>query len=446
MKKITRRKFLKTSAASAAVVTIVPRHVLGGSGFTPPSDKLNIALIGCGGIARKNLQAVEHENIVALCDVDERRAADTFKKYPNLPRYTDFRRMLDKQKDIDAVIVSTPDHTHAVATMAAIEREKHVYCEKPLTHSIAEARKITAAARAAGVATQMGNQGHSLEPVRLFCEWIWDGAIGPVREVHAWCARPLGVWPFDVGMMRPTDTPVVPSGLTWNLWLGPAPFRSYHPCYLPGAWRGWVDFGSGALGDLGCHLLDPVFWALDLKAPESVEASTTIHPPAVASETFPYASIVKFLYPARGNFPAMKLTWYDGGLKPERPPELEEGRDLPIEGVLVIGDKGKIIHGLHGADGARIIPETKMQAYKPPPKTIPRVPGHHQDWLNACKGGDQASGNFNHGGALTEMVLLGVLAVRLKRKLFWNSTNMSVLNDDEANGLVSPEYRKGWKL
>ena len=267
---MSRRDFIGGAAAVAAF-TIVPRHVLGGPGHTPPSEKLNIAGIGVGGKGAGDIGAVESENIVALCDVDEKQAGKTFEKYPGAKTYRDFRKMLEKEKNIDAVVVATPDHVHAPASMMAIKMGKHVYCEKPLTHSIYEARMLTEAARKHKVATQMGNQGHSGEGTRLICEWIWGGAIGEVREVHTWTNRPI--WPQ--GIDRPEETPPVPPTLAWDLWLGPAPDRPYHPAYMPFKWRGWWDFGTGALGDMACHIIDPVFWALKLGYPKSVEAVST---------------------------------------------------------------------------------------------------------------------------------------------------------------------------
>ncbi|MDH4240032.1 MAG: Gfo/Idh/MocA family oxidoreductase, partial [Phycisphaerae bacterium] len=325
-RKLSRRDFMGGAAAVAAF-TIVPRHVLGGANNVAPSGKLNIAAIGSGGMGGGNINACRGENIVALCDVDDERAKDTYKRFPNAKKWKDFREMLDKQKDIDAVIVATPDHTHAVAAMAAMRRGKHVYVQKPLTRTVFEARTLTEAARKYKVATQMGNQGHSGEGVRLICEWIWDGAIGPVREVNAWTNRPI--WPQ--GIDRPGDTPKVPDTLDWDLWLGPAPNRPYHPAYLPFAWRGWWDFGCGALGDMACHLLDPVFSALKLGYPDSVEACAT----KVNNETFPLASIVRYEFPARGDMPPVKLNWYDGGMKPPRPAELEPG--LRMTSVTFIG-------------------------------------------------------------------------------------------------------------
>ena len=439
--KMNRRDFLLSSTAAAAF-TIVPRHVLGGPGYTPPSEKLNIAGIGVGGKGGGDIGAVNSENIVALCDVDEKQAGETFKKYPNAKKYKDFRKMLtEMDKQIDAVVVATPDHVHAAATMMAIEMGKHVYTEKPLTHSVYEARMLTEAARKYKVATQMGNQGHSSEGARLICEWIWDGAIGPVREVHAWTDRPGGRW--AQGVDRPKETPPVPQTLAWDLWLGPAPERPYHPIYVPFKWRGWWDFGTGALGDMGCHIIDPAFWALKLGHPTSVQAISM----PVNSETAPLASRVDYEFPARGDMPPVKLSWYDGELRPTDPEELEPGRRMGSAngGTLFVGDKGKLVCGCYGKN-PRLIPETEMKEYERPPKTIPRVKGHHQDWIEACKGGKPACSNFNYAGPLTEVVLLGNVAVRAGKKLYWDGPNMRVTNIPEANKYLRREYRAGWTL
>jgi predicted dehydrogenase len=436
---ISRRDFMGAAAAAAAF-TIVPRHVLGGSGNTSPSEKLNIAGIGVGGRGEGDIGEVSSENIVALCDVDFRHAAGTFKKYPKARQYSDFRKMLDKEnKNIDAVVVATPDHTHAVAAMKAIRMGKHVYCEKPLAHDIFEVRKLTEAAREHKVATQLGNQGQAREETRLVCEFIWDGAIGPVREVHSWCNRPIS----PRGMDRPKETPQVPETLSWDLWLGTAPERPYHPCYLPFNWRGWWDFGTGVLGDIGCHQFAPIFRALKLGYPTSVEASTS----GVNSETAPLASIVRYEFPARGDMPAVKLTWYDGGLMPPRPAELEDGRRYGgPDSNLYVGDKGKMLNH-------RLIPEARMKEYKKPPATLPRSPGHHKEWLLACKGGSPAGSNFEVSGPMAEVVLLGNIAVRMGQtlyekglKLYYDGPNMRITNMPEANKYIRREYRKGWTL
>ena len=438
-KRISRRDFMSVAAATAAF-TIVPRHVLGGAGKKAPSEKLNIAGIGVAGRGAGDIGEVSSENIVALCDVDWRHAAGTFKRYPKARQYRDFRKMLDKEdKNIDAVVVATPDHTHAVATMMAIKMGKHVYCEKPLAHDIFEVRQLTEAAREHKVATQLGNQGQATEETRLVCEFIWDGAIGPVREVHSWCNRPIS----PRGVDRPKETPAVPEGLNWDLWLGTAPERPYHPCYLPFNWRGWWDFGTGVLGDIGCHQFVSIFRALKLGYPTSVEASTS----GVNSETAPLASIVRYEFPARGDMPPVKLTWYDGGLMPPRPSELENGRRFGnVDDNLYVGDKGKML-------SHRLIPESRSKEYGKPPKVLPRSPGHHKEWIRACKGGPPAGSNFEASGPMAEVVVLGNIAVRMSQqlyekglKLYYDGPNMRITNMPEANNYIRRQYRKGWSL
>jgi len=450
-KSINRRQFLGGAAAGAAGLTIVPRHVLGGAGYTAPSEKLNIAAIGVGNRGAVDLQNVSTENIVALCDVDEDYAAPVFELYPKAKKYRDFRKMLEKEKNIDAVMVAVPDHSHAVVAMTAIKMGKHVYCEKPLTRTVYEARKLTEAAREAKVATQWGNQGHASEGIRLINEWIRDGAIGPVREVHAWTNRPM--WPQGVG--RPKDTPPVPSTLDWDIWLGPAPQRAYHPAYLPRFWRGWWDFGTGALGDMAGHLMDSPYWALKLGYPTSVEACSSLYSRKVEGkkwgeivinrETYPRASIVRYEFPARDDMPPATLTWYDGGLRPARPKELEEGRSLANQGVIFVGDKGKLMSDRDGGS-PRLIPESKMKAYKLPPKTIPRSIGHWKEWIEACKGGKPAMVNFDYAGPLNEVILLGNIALQIGEKLYWDGPNMKVTNVPEANEYIHRQYRQGWSL
>ena len=437
------------AAIATAAFQVVPGYVLGLRGATPPSRKLNIAGIGVAGQGGHDMMQFPDENIVALCDVDWAHAAGTFKKFPGAKHYKDFRKMLDAQKDIDAVVVATPDHVHAFASMAAIQLGKHVYCEKPLTHSVWEARQIAQAARERKIATQMGNQGQASEATRLLGEMILDSAIGPVREAHIWTDRPSNglfneYWPQ--GVTRPKDTPPVPSTLDWDLWLGPAPERPYHPAYAPFKWRGWWDFGTGALGDIGCHSFDPVFRALKLGAPSSVEASST----RVNEETYPLASTVTYQFPARGELPPVKLVWYDGGIRPSRPEELEEGREMGATGALLIGDKGKIISQRMQW---RIIPESKMKQYGAPPRKLERSIGHYEEWAEACKGGKRGGSNFDWAGPLAEAVLLGNVALRLRmreemtgKKLLWDGPNLRFTNSEEANKFLRREYRTGWTL
>ena len=453
---VPRRTFLASTAVAAAGFTIVPRHVLGGQGVTAPSDKLNIAAVGVGGMGKNNVGKCETENIVALCDVDFELADPVFKKYPNAKTYRDFRVMLDEQKDIDAVIIATPDHSHAVVAMAAMQRKKHVYVQKPLTHSVAEARLLTEAARKYGVVTQMGNQGHSGEGLRLLCEWVWDGGIGPVREAHAWTNRP--VWPSGVEVQRPKETPEVPKDLDWDLWIGPAPMRPYHPTYHPAKWRAWWDFGTGSLGDMACHIVDPLFAALKLKYPTSVEANISRYWQAFfeqaepKNEMYPRSTIIRFAFPAREGLPALDLTWWDGGLMPQRPAGMDPSFKMGDNdgGILLIGENATIMAGCYG-ESPRIVPESRRRQFKRPARRLERIPegpdGHEQDWIRACKGGAPAGSNFDYSGPLTEMVLMGNLAVRFPdRQLLWNGEAMEVTNDKDANAYVKREYRDGWHV
>ena len=444
---LSRRALLGQTAAMAASLTIVPRHVLGGAGQTPPSEKLNIAGIGIGGQGGSDIDSVNSENIVALCDIDDAYAANTRKRYPKAKQYRDFRQMLDKEKSIDAVVVGTPDHTHAVVSMWAIKMGKHVYCEKPLTRTVYEARALAEATREAGVATQMGNQGMAFEGNRLINEWIWDGAIGQVREVHAWSDRPThnGQLFWAQGVDRPQDRPPVPETLDWDLWLGPAPNRPYHPAYHPFRWRGWWDFGSGGLGDMGIHNLAPVFSALKLDAPTGVCASSTLY----NDETLPLASTVHYEFAARVDMAPVTLHWYDGGIIPARPPELDEDRELSREdGLIFVGDKGKMYVEGWGGHSPRLIPEAKMKAYQRPPKTLPRSIGHHNEWIKACKEGTPTRSAFDtFAGPLTEAVLLGTVCVRSGgQRLLWDSAKLKVTNSDQANEYLHYKYREGWTL
>jgi predicted dehydrogenase len=443
---ISRRGFL-AGAVAAAGITIVPRHVLGGPGRVAPSEKLGIAGIGVGGMGKSNLSQLETETIVALCDVDQVYAAETFRKYPQAKAYTDYREMLDREKGIDAVLVATPDHTHAVISVEAMRRCKHVYCQKPLTHDVYEARMLAKAARETGVTTQMGIQGHSGEGARLICEWIADGAIGEVREVDAWCN--LSYFPFGHAYWsskwnrRPQDTPPVPATLNWDLWLGPAPQRPYHPAYHPAVWRCWWDFGCGMMGDRGAHTLDAAVWALKLGYPTSIEATSLDLNP----DTHPLASVVTYQFPARGGLPPVKLTWYDG-LRAPRPLELEDGRQMGHAegGLLFKGTKGKLVGGVYG-ESPRLIPESRMKEYKQPLKTIPRVEGsHEQDWVRACKAGRRAGADFEYSALLTEICLLGNVAKRVDARIEWDGPNMKVTNLPEAQKYIQPPYREGWTL
>jgi predicted dehydrogenase len=467
--KVSRRDFLNRTAAATAAFTIVPRYVLGARDHTAPSEKLNVAVIGAGGQGRHNVNALLSQSdvqVTAICDVTEQAdysrfyyggvagrgpvkklIDDSYKGKPATIDYVpcashiDFRKMFEIDKSIDAVLIATPDHAHAAAALAAIDRGKHVYCEKPLAHSIYETRKVTEAARKAGVATQMGNHGHSSETIRITCEWIWDGAIGDVTEVHAWSHTGLG-W-TDYRTKRPEETQPVPAGMDWDLWLGPAEKRPYNIAYAPYNWRGWWDFGTGAIGDMACHNMDPAFWALKLGHPYSVEASATnINP-----ETTPFGSIVHYKFGARGDMPPVKVTWYSGGLMPPRPEELEPGRQLTGggNGILFVGTKGKLMADGWGGS-PRLIPEKKMKEYKLPAKTLSRSKGHHREWIDACKGGKQPHGGFDYSGPMTEVILLGNVALRTKQKLTWNAKEMKATNSDDAEQYIKPIFHNGWTI
>ena len=443
----SRRDFIRTSVAAAAGFTILPSHAMPGFGHIPPSDKLNIAGIGIGGMGRNNLANVaKTENIVALCDVDWReQTTRIFKTYPDARQYKDYRVMLDTQKEIDAVIVATSDHTHAVISHEAIRRKKHVFTQKPLTHTVHEARVLANAAKEYKVATQMGNQGQASDGPRRLREIIWDGVIGPVREVHVWTDRPnrglLGTyWPQ--GISRPADTPPTPAGLDWDLFIGPAPVRPYHQAYHPFSWRGWWDFGTGALGDIGCHSLDPVFRALKLKYPTSVQAVSTL----VNDESYPLSSIVRYEFPARTDMPPVTLTWYDGGMRPMQIPEMEEGMKMGPGGTLYVGDKGKILDDM-------ILPISLRNSYSAPAPYIPSSPGHEQEWIEACKGGKPAGSDFEWAGPLTETVLLGNIALRRELKetlsgrlLKFDPEKFSFPDLPEADRFLHTVYREGWTL
>ena len=427
---------------------------------TVPSEKINVAIIGTGGQGIVNMKQLLNEpdvRIAALCDINLssdysmfyyggtaglKPALDLLQKkhVQPCPVYHDYNQMLDEE-DIDAVLVATPDHSHAVISLAVLARGKHLYCEKPLCRTVYESRIVTEAARKAGVATQLGNYGHSSEDIRLACEWIWDGAIGDIHDVYAWTNYGANYWTKLTD--RPEETPPVPAGFDWERWLEPVPRRPYHPDYAPVRWRAWWQFGSGTIGDFACHHLDPAFWALKLNETStfSVEASSS----GITNETCPNASIVYFHFPERGSMPPVRITWYEGGLLPPRPFELEAGRKLGSNGILYIGTKGAIL-GDGWSKSPRIIPESKMRVYKRPPKTLPRVKGHHRDWIDACKRKGKPSTNFDYSGLLTEFVLMGNVALRFGKKLDFDWKNMKVTNVPGANKFIKPNYREGWDI
>ncbi|MBC8469659.1 MAG: Gfo/Idh/MocA family oxidoreductase [Planctomycetes bacterium] len=432
-RKISRRDFM-SAAAVAAAFTFVPRHVLGGARYTSPSEKLNVACIGVSGMGGSDVSQMRTENLVAFCDVDWGHAAGTFKRYPNVKKYRDFRKMLDKEgKNIDAVTVSTPDNIHAVAAMRAIKMRKHVYCQKPLAHDVFEVRQLTEAARKYNVMTQMGIQIHAEDTVKVVVEIVKSGMIGEVRKVDIFSDKNWG------GGTRPDEGQPLPETLDWDLWLGPAPWRPYHKVYVPGNWRRWWDFGTGTLGDMGCHIIDPVFWALDLKYPISVEA----HPGKFNDETYPEATVVRWEFPERGNLPPVTVTWYDGDNRPFLPKELEPGRKLPGQGGLYYGEKGTIMAPHMG--GPRLIPESKMKGFKVEP-FLPRGVNHYEEWIRACKGGPKPSASFDYSGPLSETILLGNVAARAGQKLFWDGPNFKVTNMPDAEKYLKREYREGWSL
>ena len=455
-KESSRRDFLKKAGIAAAGFTILPRHVAGGPGYKAPSDKLNIAGIGIGGKGHPNLKGMSAENIVALCDIDWKYGDVCFKDFPGAKKYWDWRKMYDEMgKSIDAVMVATADHTHAIISATAITLGKHVYCQKPLTHSVYESRLLTKLTAKYKVATQMGNQGNSHDDVRKLCEWIWNNEIGDIKEVHAWTDRPI--WPQ--GIERPAKAMQVPKTLNWDLFIGPAPMRPYHEIYTPWNWRGWWDFGTGAFGDMACHVLDPVFRALKLTYPDKVRGSST----NINTESAPHAETVEFAFPARENMPklampAVKVHWYDGGLLPNLSDLLPEGENLMNDGLggcLFIGSKDTLMCGCGGSYPRLLsgrIPEVKPY--------LRRVPGgdtfypdgpHERDWIRACKESSEnrteGTSNFAYAGPFNEMVLLGVLAIRLQglnKALKWDGENMRFTNISETEELkimTSDEFK-----
>ena len=471
---LNRRKFIKNSALTAAGFYIVPRHVLG-KGYVPPSDKLNIGAVGAFGKGWVNLSNSWNngaENIVAMSDVDWDFAKDSAKKWPKAHRYTDWREMLNKEKDaLDAVIVSTPDHNHAVVAMAAMQLGKHVYVEKPLTHNIYEARMLTEAAAKCRLVTQMGNQGTSSNGVRQLQEWYNAGIMGTVNRVHVWSDRP--VWPQ--GIPTPTKKGKMPKNMNWDVWIGPAQYRNFNPAYHPFKWRGWWEFGTGALGDMGCHIIDPPFKVLGLGYPTEGGCSGAAvfrqdWIPEYLPDSCPPASVVHLKFPATAKNPVpCEMIWYDGGMQPPVPEEMGS-EALPTNGAIFEGSKGKVICELFG-EKARLLPESRMQGSDilNIKASIPRVEGgvdgHQTQWVNACKAGYSnmpTSSSFDYSGPLTEAVIMGNLAIRSynlrkersgggfdfpgRKRLYWDGANMKITNFDEANQFVRRQYRAGWSL
>jgi predicted dehydrogenase len=452
---ISRRSFLTTAAALAGAASV--RDALAAGRLaprqTPPSDRVALAIVGAGGRGVDNIReaAAAGAEIVALCDCDEQNAAGPFAQYPDARKYRDWRRMLDAEKGIDAVLVATPDHSHAIVSIAAMQLGKHVYSEKPLARSIWEVRQMAQAATAARVATQMGTQGHAFEGTRRAVEALRAGVIGYVTELHVWTDRPAGWWPQ--GVMRPTATPPVPPTLDWDVWLGPAPERPYNPAYVPFKWRGFWDFGTGAIGDMGIHTLDTAYWGLELGTPTRVavrECSPGISAPET-KETAPLWSIIDLEFPARGDRPAVKMTWYDGGKLP--PPDLFHGQKLITRdgGSLMIGSKGTLFtRTWHGgetdADRFVLLPGDRFVDVTLPDPTLPRTRSHHQEWIDACRGHGKTQSPFEYAAGLTEALLLGNVALRTGQPVEWDAAQMRVTNNAAADVFVRPELRRGWSL
>jgi predicted dehydrogenase len=387
---------------------------------------------------------VKSENIIAICDVDDERAAQAYKTYPNAKRYKDFRKMLEMEKSLDAVTVSTPDHVHAVAAITAMRAGKHVYCEKPLGHSIAEVRKMAKVAAETRAVTQMGTQGHAMEGTRRAVEVFRSGAIGDVTELHVWTDRPAGWWPQ--GEDRPKETPPVPATLDWDLWLGPAPYRPYNPIYVPFKWRGRWDFGTGAIGDMGVHNLDTAFWALELDVPTSAEV---ISSDKKTADCPPLWSIMEIHFPSRGKMPPVKLTFYDGKKLP--PADLFHGEAISDNGCLMVGSKGTLYcRTWHGGENASdmfmLLPTKQFIGYQPPAPTLPRTPEHHIEWIRACKGGPKTESNFPYAAKLTEGLLVGYLAQRTGKRIEWDAKAMRAKGVPEADPFIRPHFREGWHM
>jgi len=415
--------------------------------------KVNVAGIGVGSQGGSDVDAVagEGHNIVALCDVDDNYAGKELAKYPKARRFKDYRVMFDQMgKEIDGVVIGTPDHTHAVIAIEAMRRGKHVYCEKPLAHSIQEVRELMKAARQYKVVTQLGNQGHSSGSIRQLCEWVWAGAVGPVHTVHAACDAFKDVYSQIRNLDKLEQHYDVPKSLDYDLWIGPVPFRPYTPFWVHWNWRGWMPFGTGTIGDWFCHVIDPSFWALNLYAPTSVVAEVTDYDPARQGLTYPPATQLTFKFPARNQRGPVTLVWFDGNNRIPRPQGFSADDKIPGTGAILFGEKGMIVHGSHGAGGCYLTPEKLMDQHSgknAPKQTIPRIKGHHWDWLDAIRTNRQAGSNFAYGGPLTQAALIGAIAIRFPgQTLEWDDQAMRFTNHQEANAFVNPPYRQGWEL
>lgn len=434
---VSRRTFIKRSALTASAVTfpfISVRNVLGAN------NRLNIAGIGCGGKGEVDIAHCASQNVIALVDIDDVRGAKSFQKFPNAKRYKDYRVMFDEMTDkIDAVTISTPDHMHFHPAMRAVKSKKHVFCQKPLTHTVWEARTLAQAAREAGVATQMGNQGISSPKMRRDAEVVKAGALGRIKEMHCWTDRPGRYWKQGLG--RPTGNHAVPPHIDWDLWIGCAPWRPYHPAYHPFAWRGYWDFGTGAIGDMGCHLLNLATLAMDMRDPASIIANGVGH----TKETGPTSSHIVWNFPGRPGQPAFKFHWYDGGRKPSR--YLFPGTKYDTNGILMVGSEDTML--THYSGGGKLKSRRTYQDIKAPEifgKCDNWHQCHYDEWLNACRGGAPALSNFDKAGPVTEVVLLGQVAMRAGTPIQWDSKNMKVMNNSKANKFLSTEYRKGLEI
>ncbi|MBM3494019.1 MAG: Gfo/Idh/MocA family oxidoreductase [Armatimonadetes bacterium] len=448
-----RREFIVGAGVGAAMLYALPSEASARRKRQSPNERVNFAGIGVGSMGGGDVDAVVAEGgqLVALCDVDFGYAAKKLAQYPEAKRFKDYRVMLDEMgKDIDAVVIGTPDHTHAAIAMEAMRRGKHVYCEKPLAHSIHEIRTLIAEARKHKVVTQVGNQGHSSDSIRRVCEWVWAGAIGKVHTVHAGCDAFRDVYCQKGNLSKLDQKYEIPSTLDYDLWLGPAQFREYTPFWVHWNWRGWMPFGTGTIGDWICHVVDPAFWALDLGAPTSVRAEVTDYDPKVHGLTYPPGAKVTFEFSANKDRGPVTLVWFDGSERIPRPEGFPDDDDVPGTGAILIGDKGMIVHGSHGGGGCRLQPAALREQWSganAPAQKITRVRGHHWDWIEAIKTGRPAGSNFEYGGRLTQVALLGAIAIQYPGEtLRWDDRSARFTNHKAANAHVSPRYRKGWRL
>lgn len=451
--KFNRRQFLRRSSAGLVLAQFIPASRVFGAAGVSANEKVNLAGIGIGSRGGADIDAIAEEghNLVALCDVDDTYAAKSFAKYPKARQFKDFRVMLDKMgKEVDGVVIGTPDHTHAVIAMEAMRRGKHVYCEKPLAHTIHEVRQLMAGAHRYKVVTQLGNQGHSDRDIRRVCEWVWAGALGKVHTVHAGCDSYRDVYCQLRNLDKVDQHYDVPKGLDYDLWIGPVPFRPYTPLWVHWNWRGWLPFGTGTIGDWFCHVIDPAFWALDLDAPASVLAEVTDYDPIKHGLTYPPASKITYEFAARKGRGPVKIVWHDGKDQIPKPKDFPRDEKIPGTGAILFGEKGAIVHGSHGAGGCHLVPDSLMEQHSganAPAEKIARVKGHHWDWLEAIRTGRQAGSNFDYGGPLTQSALLGAIAIRFPgQTLKWDNESARFTNHEAANAYVNPAYRAGWSL